>query len=346
MKYRKLGNTEISVSPLCLGTMTFGEQNTEQEGHEQLDYAFERGINFIDTAEMYPVPHRADTYTLTEQIIGSWPKLKTHRDEIILATKVLGPMEHAPHIRDGKPRLDKKNIMAAVDESLKRLKTDYIDLYQLHWPDRETNFFGKLGYEHNPQEEMTPIEETLEALKEIKRQGKVKEFGVSNETPWGVMKYLELARTKGLPLIQSVQNPYNLLNRTFEIGLSEIAHREGIGLLAYSPLAFGVLSGKYLRGKHPKDARLTLYPSFKRYSNALATQAVEAYADIAKNYDITPTTLALAFVTSRPFVTSNIIGATSMKQLKENIDSINISLDEEILNEIEKVHTQIPNPSP
>ena len=344
MKYNKLGTSDLEVSKICLGTMTWGEQNTETEAHEQLDYALDQGINFFDTAEMYPVPPSEETYTLTEQYIGTWEKLKTQRDKIILATKVAGP-SFFPHIR-GNSRFNKEHITKAIEGSLKRLNVDYLDLYQLHWPDRSTNYFGQRGYIHNENEEMTPILETLEVLATLKAEGKVRHFGLSNETPWGTMKFLELATKHNLPRMVSIQNPYSLLNRTFEIGLSEVAHREQVDLLAYSPLAFGVLSGKYLNGQQPTGARLTLWERFSRYSNEQATNATEAYVNLAKKYGLSPVQMALSFVTSRAFIGSNIIGATTMAQLKENIASINVELSDDILDEIEAIHTRWPNPAP
>lgn len=347
MEYRNLGKSEIKVSSLCLGTMTWGEQNTEQEAHEQLDYALERGINFFDTAEMYPVPPQEKTYTRTEEYIGRWSKMKTNRDEIIMATKIAGPAESMQYIRGGQNKFTKENIILAVDNSLRRLNTEYIDLYQLHWPERQTNFFGQLGYSHNPNEEKwTPFLEVLEALEEIKKSGKVREFGLSNETPYGTMQFLNLAARNGLPRMQSIQNPYNLLNRTYEIGMSEISHREECGLLAYSPMAFGALSGKYLNGEKPKGARLTLWNRFSRYSNPQAIEATQKYADLALEVGTSPAKLALQFVTTRPFVTSNIIGATTMDQLKENIDSLEVEMGQELIDNINQIHTLIPNPSP
>lgn len=345
MQYRQLANTDIKVSELCLGTMTFGEQNSEKEAHEQLDFALDKGINFFDTAEMYPVPPRKETYSLTEQYIGNWPKLKSHRQQIILATKVLGPSNNS-YVRDGNPRLNRKNITEALENSLQRLKTDYIDLYQLHWPDRNTNFFGKLGYVHDEKETATPIEETLSVLADLQKSGKVRHFGLSNETPWGVMRYLHLAETKGLPRMVSIQNPYNLLNRSYEIGLAEISHRESIGLLAYSPMAFGALSGKYRNDQQPQGARLTRWQRFGRYKNPQAVEATEKYCRLAEKMELSPAQMALAFVTTRSFVTSNIIGATSITQLKENIASAHIKLDDATLKEIETIHQQIPNPAP
>jgi aryl-alcohol dehydrogenase-like predicted oxidoreductase len=346
MEYRYLGNTDTKVSVICLGTMTYGEQNSMQEAHAQLDYAFERDVNFIDTAEMYPVPPKEETYSLTEAIIGKWSKIKTHRDRIVLATKVAGPGRSMSYIRDGNPKLDKKNILAAADASLKRLNTDYIDLFQLHWPDRHTNFFGKLGYVYDPDEDATPILETLETLDTLQKSGKIRHIGVSNETPWGVMQFLKLAETNHLPKIVSIQNPYSLLNRMYEIGLAEISHRENIGLLAYSPLGFGVLTGKYNNGSHPEHSRLTLFKRFQRYTNPKAKQATEKYCEIAEHYGLTPTQLALGFVHYQPFVTSTIIGATTMEQLEENIDSIIMKLKREILDKIESVHQEFTNPCP
>lgn len=344
MQTRPLGDTGIEVSRLCLGTMTFGEQNSEAEAHEQLDRAVSFGINFIDTAEMYPVPPHAETQGRTESYIGSWLKRRESRDDVILATKAAGPgMEH---IRGGS-RLSREQLHQAIDSSLQRLQTDYIDLYQLHWPERSTNYFGRLGYEHSENEEdTTPLEESLAALKELVDAGKVRAIGLSNETPWGVMKSLQLAERLGLPRVASVQNPYNLLNRTFEVGLAEIAHRENVGLLAYSPLAFGMLSGKYLDGARPANARLTLYERFKRYTSPLAEQATQAYVEIARRYELDPAQMALAFVNSRSFLTSNIIGATTMEQLECNLASESLKLDQEVLDAIEEVHQRIPNPSP
>lgn len=346
MEYRNLGKSEIKVSSICLGTMTFGQQNTQEQAHQQLDYSFDQGVNFVDTAEMYPVPPMEETYTKTEQIIGNWDKLHSQRDKIILATKAVSKSEAFPYVRDGRPLLDRKNLEAAVDASLERLKVDYIDLYQLHWPERQTNFFGQLGYEHNPEDQSTSIEETLSVLGDIQKAGKVRHFGLSNDTPWGIMKNVELAENKNLPRVVSVQNPYSLLNRTFEVGLAEVAHREQVGLLAYSPMAFGVLSGKYLGGKKPAGARLTLWDRFSRYTNPRATKATEAYVALAQKYNIDPAQMSLAYVTSRSFVTSNIIGATTMEQLQANIASADLALPKELLAEIESVHQQNPNPAP
>lgn len=345
MDYLPLGNTDIRVSRLCLGTMTWGEQNTEAEAHEQLDYAVDQGINFIDTAEMYPVPPKPETRGLTEQYLGTWLCKRPDRDKLVIATKMSAAADWLPYIREGKNRLDKKNMQAAIDDSLRRLQTDYVDLYQFHWPERDTNFFGKLGYYHAPGKDGVPIEETLEAAAELIRSGKIRHIGVSNETPWGVHEYLRLAELRNLPEIVSIQNPYNLLNRTFEIGLSEFSHREQVGLLAYSPLAFGVLSGKYLEHQ-PEDARLTLFTRFDRYTNDQGIACTRAYVELARKNGLDPAQMALAFVNSRPFLTSNIIGATSMEQLQSNIDSVNLELDRELLREIERIHTRQPNPCP
>jgi len=343
---RPLGKTGIDVTSICLGTMTWGEQNTEAEAHEQLSYACdERGINFIDTAELYPVPPKADTQGRTEQYIGSWLTKRGQRDDLVIATKACGPGEWVNYFRGG-PRHTKDHLVAAIDASLARLQTDYVDLYQLHWPDRPTNFFGQLGYTHVDGADETPIDEILTALESLVVSGKVRAIGLSNETPWGVMTFLEIARREGLPVVASIQNPYSLLNRTFEIGLSEIAHRESVGLLAYSPLAFGVLSGKYLGGKRPEGARLTLFDRFSRYSNPEATKATDDYAALAAEHGLSLTEMALAFVTSRPFVTSNIIGATSIEQLKENIDTHDLKLSDAVFDGIEAIHISQPNPSP
>ena len=346
MEYNKLGQTDIEVSRICLGTMPWGEQNTEKEAHEQLDYAIESGINFIDVAEMYPVPPREETYGLTESYIGNWLSKRKDRDKIILASKVAAKAEWLPYIRGGQIKLDKKNIVQALEDSLRRLKTDYIDLYQMHWPDRDTNFFGKLAYYHAPEKDGIPIAETLAVLDELVKQGKIRAIGISNETPWGCAEYLRISREKELPRIVSIQNPYNLLNRTFEIGISEFSHREQVGLLAYSPLAFGALSGKYLNNQKPEGARLTLFERFNRYLNPQATNATEAYVNLAKKNDLDPSQMALSYVSSRPFLTSNIIGATSMEQLKMDIESINIELSDDVIKDIESIHEKIPNPAP
>ncbi len=345
MQYNTLGATDIKVSELCLGTMTFGEQNTETEAHAQLDLAIETGINFIDTAEMYAIPPKAETYGLTETYIGRWLQKTGRRDQLILATKVIGQADWMPHVRGGKARLDRSNIEQAVDGSLRRLQTDYIDLYQIHWPDRATNFFGKLGYQYQEDQNATPIAETLSVLSDFVKAGKIRYVGISNETPWGTMKYLQLCERPKLPRIVSIQNPYNLLNRTFEIGLAEVSHRENVSLLPYSPLAFGVLTGKYLNAQ-PSKARLTLFPGYARYSNASGLKATQAYVDLARRYNIIPSQMALAFINSRPFVCSNIIGATTTDQLKENIGSLDVQLDENVLKEIDDIHQIHSNPCP
>jgi aryl-alcohol dehydrogenase-like predicted oxidoreductase len=347
MQYRKLGRTDIDVSLICLGTMTYGEQNTQKEAHAQLDYALSQGVNFIDTAELYAIPPRAETYGKTEEILGNWLKKSGKRDEVVLASKVCGPgNDWLPHIRDGKTRLDRHNITKAIEGSLKRLKTDYLDLYQLHWPDRKTNYFGALGYENDPDDRPTPILETLQLLSDLVKEGKVRHIGLSNETPWGVMRFLQLADCMGMPQVVSVQNPYNLLNRTFEIGLAEIAHRCNVGLLAYSPLGFGMLTGKYLDGATPKGARLTNWPDYDRYSNEQALAATREYVQLARDHGLDPAQMALAYINSRPFLTSNIIGATTMEQLKTNIESIDTTLSDEVMEGIEAIHTRHPNPSP
>ena len=346
MQYKKLGNTDVSVSVICLGSMTWGQQNTEAEGHKQLDFAVSEGINFIDTAEMYPVPPREETYGQTEIIIGNWLKKRPDRDKLVLASKVSGYSERTSYIRDGNNILDRKNIHAAVDASLQRLQTDYIDLYQSHWPDRDTNCFGKLNYFHVPEKDHASIEETMQAFEELIQSGKVRYVGISNETPWGLAEYLRISRIKNWSRIVSIQNPYNLLNRSFETGLSEFAHREMISLLAYSPTAMATLSGKYLNNRQPEGARLTLFPDFQRYKNSQASQAIEAYVKLAADSGIDPVQMALAFVNSRPFLTSSIIGATNLQQLKANINSINLDLPKDVLKGIEKIHTRYPNPCP
>ncbi|MDN3233907.1 NADP(H)-dependent aldo-keto reductase [Pseudomonas sp. WAC2] len=345
MKYRTLGRTTISVSELCLGTMTWGEQNTQDEAFAQIDRAAEHGINFMDAAEMYPVPPRPETYGQTERIIGNYFKKRGNRDQWILTSKVAGPGNNISHIRDGNLKHNRQHIVAALEGSLERLQTDYIDLYQLHWPDRETNFFGKLGYVHNDKT-FTPLEETLEVLNEQVQAGKIRHIGLSNETPWGTMRFLQLAEERGWPRAVTIQNPYNLLNRSFEVGLAEIAIREQCGLLAYSPLAFGMLTGKYANGAKPEHARLTLFSRFTRYNNPETMRATEQYVQLAKQHGLDPAQMALAYVTSRPFVTSNIIGATSLEQLQSNLDSINLTLSEEVVAGIEAIHKIQPNPAP
>ncbi len=347
MKYHKLGHTDIDVSVICLGSMTWGEQNTHAQAFEQMDYAVSQGVNFFDTAELYAIPPRPETYGRTEEIIGDWLKARRLRDRIILASKIAGPGEEwIPHIRNGRTRFNRIDIAAALDASLQRLQTDYLDLYQLHWPQREANYFGKLGFETPTDEHITPILETLEALGEQVQAGKVRYIGLSNETPWGVMKFLSYAEQAGLPRIVSVQNPYSLLNRTYEIGLAEASWREKAGLLAYSPMGFGVLSGKYLAGAQPEGARLTLFPDYTRYSNEAAVVATEMYVALARQHQLGPAQMALAYVNSRPFLTSTIIGATTMEQLSSNIASIDVTLSDELLEGIEAIHNEQPNPSP
>ncbi len=348
MKYRKLGTTELEVSVICLGTMTWGEQNSQKEAFDQMDYSIERGVNFFDTAELYAVMPRKETYGKTEEIIGNWFHEKKNRDKVILASKIASKSEGLEWIRGGSNNLgfDKKNMNAAIDESLKRLKTDYIDLYQLHWPERKVPLFGVLDFEYDSKDvDWNPIEAVLDNLQSLVKAGKIRYVGVSNETPWGTMKFLEAAKEKNLPRMMSIQNVYSLVNRVFDIANSEVAIREKCGLLAYSPLAGGRLSGKYLHNKKPKNARYTLWPRrFSRHHTERGELAIKKYVKLAKKYNIKPSTFANAFVNDRPFVTSNIIGATTMNQLKENIDSINISLSDEILNEIEDIHLSDPNP--
>ncbi len=346
MKFKKLGNTNLDVSLICLGTMTWGEQNTQEEGFEQMDYAIEKGINFFDTAELYAIPPKEKTYGKTEEIIGNWFRLRKNRDKIILASKIAGP--GLKWIRGGGSQYSPKSIEEALHNSLKRLKTDYIDLYQLHWPERNTNYFGDLDYEHNKEEKnWNSFESILKTLKKFIDQGKIRYIGISNETPWGFSKFLEIAKEQKLPRIVSVQNPYNLVNRAYEIGMSEISMREKAGLLAYSPLAAGYLTGKYRNNQMPKNSRMDLfYDNYPRYHNERTYEAVDEYFNIAEKKKISLTQLSQAFVNSRDFVTSNIIGATTMEQLKENIDSISISLDQETMDEINLIHQKIPNPAP
>lgn len=346
MQTRKLGTTDLDVSLICLGTMTWGRQNSEAEGFEQMDYALSRGINFFDTAEMYAVPPTAETYGKTETIIGNWFAQRKNRDQVILASKVIGQTNYFTWIRGGKTRLDRANITQALDDSLKRLQTDYIDLYQLHWPDRAVNSFGQLDYEHKPEFDGTPLLETLEVLNDCIKAGKIRHIGLSNETPYGTMKFLHLAEKHGFPRMVSIQNPYNLINRTFEIGLSEVAIREQCGLLAYSPLGGGTISGKYLDGKMPPGSRRSLDTRRIRYDNPRTEQAVRGYIEIAQRHGLDVCQMAIAFVNSRPFLTSNIIGATSMQQLKTDIDAVDLKLDAAVIAEINALHLQNPNPSP
>ncbi|MGI2182948.1 NADP(H)-dependent aldo-keto reductase [Shewanella oncorhynchi] len=346
MEYRRIPHSNLEVSKICLGTMTWGEQNTQAEAFAQLDYAIGNGINFIDTAEMYPVPPKPETQGETERILGQYIKARGNRDDLVIATKIAAPGGKSDYIRKNMA-LDWNNIHQAVDASLARLQIDTIDLYQIHWPDRNTNFFGELFYDQQEHEHQTPILETLEALAEVIRQGKVRYIGVSNETPWGLMKYLQLAEKHGLPRIVSVQNPYNLLNRSFEVGMSEISHRENLPLLAYSPLAFGALTGKYCNDQWPEGARLTLFKRFARYTGSqMALEATKAYVDLAREFKLTPAQMALAFVNSRQFVGSNIIGATDLYQLKENIDSLKVTLLPELLVRLNQLSDQFRLPCP
>ena len=348
MEYRELGRTGIKVSAICLGTMTWGEQNTEAEGHEQMDYALDQGINFFDTSEMYAVPPRKETQGSTEKIIGNWFKARGNRDKVVLATKVAGrsPMDWLRN--DGSPtEQSRAQIMEAVDKSLARLQTDYIDLYQLHWPDRPVALFGGNGLTYRHIEAETHgIDEILETLQEIVKSGKVRHIGLSNETPWGTMKFVHYAEAKGLPRVQSIQNAYNLLNRTFELGGAEIAHREDVGLLAYSPLAQGYLTGKYQNGALPKGSRKQLFNRLQRYESPEADSAIEQYLALAKKHGLDASQLANQFATTRPFVTSNIIGATSMEQLKLNIASKDLKWTEELEKEVNAIHKNQPNPCP
>ncbi|MEX0288473.1 MAG: NADP(H)-dependent aldo-keto reductase [Flavobacteriaceae bacterium] len=346
MRYTNLPHTNIKVSKICLGTMTWGRQNTEAEGHEQMDYALDQGVNFFDTAEMYPIPVHPDRYADTERIIGNWFKKSGHRDKIILATKIAGKAEFTKYIRT--TGFSRASIIEAVEGSLERLQTDYIDLYQLHWPERNTNYFGKRGYSHDISDHWEDnIHQVLETLRDLIRQGKIRHVGISNETPWGAMRFLEESKVHvSLPRAVTIQNPYSLLNRLFEVGLAEVSVRSKIGLLAYSPLGFGVLSGKYLGGMKPANARVTLFSTHKRYSGENSERATQKYFDLAQEHNLSLAQMALAFVTSRPFVTSNIIGATNMEQLKENISSIDLELSDEVLQGIEAIHNNIPNPAP
>lgn len=345
MEYRELGPGGPKVSVIGLGTMTWGEQNTREEAFAQLDMATDFGVNLIDAAEMYPVPPRAETQGRTESYLGDWICQRGRHDDLFIATKVTGRSEQMSWFRGG-ARLDKTSVIAACEASLQRLQIDCIDLYQVHWPERRTNYFGQLGYAEEPDDGAIPIDETLRALDQLKRDGKIRHVGISNETPWGLAEYLRLAEIHDLPRVVSVQNPYNLLNRSYEIGLAEYSPRSGVGLLAYSPLAFGVLSGKYLGGAQPDKARLSLYKRFSRYTNSQAEAATQAYVNLANAHGLSPSQMALAFVNQQPFLRSNLIGATQLPQLEENLKSIEITLSEELLQAIEAIHQGQPNPAP
>ncbi|WP_159022433.1 aldo/keto reductase [Formosa sp. L2A11] len=344
MKYTTLPHSDIKVSKLCLGTMTWGNQNTQEEGFQQMDYAVEQGINFFDTAEMYPVPAQKETYAETERIIGKWLKKTGKRSDIVLGSKIAGPGDYTAHIRTN--GFAPEAIESAIESSLKRLQTDYLDLFQLHWPERQSNFFGTRDYKHNPNDPWADnFNEVLNSLEKAIKAGKIRNIGMSNERAWGAMRYLEESKYNNKPRMKTIQNAYSLINRGFESDLAEIAMREGLGLLAYSPMAFGVLSGKYVQGLAKEDSRLNLFPRFSRYSSVNCTKATTQYLKIAEDNGLTLAQMSLAFVTQQPFVTSNIIGATRMEQLKENIDSIHVHLSDEILAEINKVHEDIPNPA-
>jgi aryl-alcohol dehydrogenase-like predicted oxidoreductase len=345
MKYTTIPNTDIKVSKICLGTMTFGEQNSEAEAHEQLNFAIENGVNFIDTAEMYSVPARKETQGNSEKLIGTWLK-NQKREQVIVASKVTGPNEHFNYLRDNLG-FSKKAVYQALNKSLERLQTDYIDLYQLHWPDRNVNYFGQRNYKHNQNEAWKDnFKEVIETLNGLVKEGKIRHYGVSNETSWGVMRQLAESSKNNLTRCKTIQNPYSLLNRTFEINLAEVSMREKVGLLAYSPLGFGVLTGKYLNNQLPEKSRIKLFPQYSRYSSPQAVFLTEKYNELAKKLNISLAQLSLAFVNQREFLTTNIIGATTLKQLKENIESIHVELSEDTLAEIDRIHELQPNPAP
>ncbi len=346
MKYTNLPSTDIKVSRICLGTMNMGKQNNGAEGHKQMDYALEQGINFIDTAELYAIPIEKETQGKTEEIIGTWLKKTGNRDKIVLASKIVGPPTVNKHyIREN--GLSKEAFDDAIHSSLRRLRTDYIDLYQLHWPDRQTNFFGKRGYVHDDAKMWEDnINEVLHTLDGYVKQGKIRHIGLSNDVAWSTMRYLEESKYNNLPRILTVQNPYNLLNRTYEVGLSEVSLRENVGLLPYSPLGFGRLSNKFIEGQDVSKARITLFPNMARYNGENSLKATQMYYDLARENGMSLATMALAFINQQPFVTSNIVGATTMEQLKENIDSINVTLSDEVMAGINAIHELIPNPAP
>ncbi|WP_027712925.1 NADP(H)-dependent aldo-keto reductase [Dickeya chrysanthemi] len=346
MLYHRIPHSSLEVSTLGLGTMTFGEQNSEADAHAQLDLAVAAGVNLIDTAEIYPVPPRPQTQGLTESYIGSWLKSRGGREKLIIASKVAGPVRLNDNSLRPQQALDRKNIRAALDDSLRRLNTDYIDLYQLHWPQRQTNSFGKLNYQYTNEKPAVTLLETLEALNEQVRAGKIRYIGVSNESSWGVMRYLQLAEKHELPRIVSIQNPYSLLNRSFEVGLAEISQHEGVELLAYSPLAFGTLTGKYLNGAKPAGARNTLFSRFVRYYAPHTQQAIAEYVALAQKHGLDPAQMALAFVRQQPFVASTLLGATTLDQLKTNLDSLSLTLDGEIFDELEAIHRRFTIPAP
>ena len=345
MNYKKLGNTDIDISTICLGTMTWGEQNTQNEAFDQMHYALDQGVNFWDTAELYAVPPKAETYGHTEVIIGNWFEQTKKREKVILATKVGGPSRK--YMRGGENSFFGKNLAEALNGSLKRLKTDYIDLYQLHWPERNVNNFGTLGYEHK-EKKWNAFEDVLNNLKKFIDQGKIRYVGLSNETPWGVLNYIQLANDKKLPRMMSIQNPYSLLNRTYEIGLSEISIREEIGCLAYSPLASGYLSGKYRNNNFPKGSRMERDFDFwqYRYNTPNLKNAVEEYYKISNKYNLDMSQMSIKFCEMQEFITSVIIGATTMEQLKTDIESVNVNLSNEVIKEINNVQKIYPNPCP
>ncbi|MGB1236742.1 MAG: NADP(H)-dependent aldo-keto reductase [Pseudomonadales bacterium] len=345
MQYRNLGQSDLNVSSICLGTMTYGRQNTKAEAFAQLDYALAQGVNFIDTAELYPVPTSEHTRNFTEQYIGEWIAARGNREQLIIGTKVCGPAEMVDYLRPD-IALDDRNIRLAVEGSLTRLNTDYIDLYQVHWPQRQTNYFGQLGYQRNGGEGAVSIESTLRALKSLVDEGKVRYVGVSNETPWGLMQFLQLADQLDLPRVVSLQNPYSLLNRTVEVGLSEVLFRENIALLPYSPLGFGVLTGKYLGGQLPENSRLALFPNYTRYLTENGIAATAQYVALAREFALDPVHLALGFAISRPFVGSTIIGATTQQQLALAIEATQVPLSDELLARVEDIHNQCHNPCP
>lgn len=347
MEFRPLGRSGLTVSAVSLGTMTFGQQNDESEAHALMDLAADHGVNFLDAAELYPITPTAETQGRTEDAIGTWMKARGNRDKMVVASKVVARSPGMPWFRGPDHCLDAANIQAALETSLRRLQTDVIDLYYLHWPERRTNYFGQRGYTHHPDDSVTPLEDSLQALDDAVKAGKIRHIGISNETPWGLHRFLTLAEERGWPRVAAIQNPYSLVNRLFEVGLAEMAIREEVPLVAYSPLAGGVLSGKYAKGARPEGSRIALWPErYNRYMKPRAQQAAELYINLARRHGLAPTAMALAYVMSRPFCASAIVGATSAEQLKTNLQAVDLTLPADLLEDIDLIQETLPNPAP